>query len=256
LNQYPPSCLADPARYVTVDYDRQQFTLGPTIFPSDASSTNLVTVYSPDYQKPGSKGLSGGAIAGIAVGAVAAGAILAGIAFWIWRRKHKDQQKSKRSTISTWTMRTASMDNTTIVGDVDIMSERGDRPEFYKPPASPPPPGEEDGFIKPELDATQTVVRPKDQQTHRHELSAGSIHRPSNHGRNMSDGSVASGVSPMGEVRITSMLGEPSPPIHGSGASSPPMIDRPGGHSRHHSDQSPSGLFELGDGRRQPHSPD
>ena len=38
-------------------------------------------------------GLSGGAIAGIVVGTLAGAAIIAGVAFWLWRRKRRNQRK-------------------------------------------------------------------------------------------------------------------------------------------------------------------
>jgi hypothetical protein len=240
---------ADTARYVTADYDRGELTVSPTIFPPNASSTSLVAVFSPGFHKSTPHKLSGGAIAGIAIGSAAVLGIAAGILIWLWlhKRKERKRQERERNIPSPFTVRMTSMDNTTIVGEGDNLSERGDRVEFYKPLTSPPPMDEPDYFAKPELDATHTA-RWRD-QTNRHELSAGSVHRPATHSRNLSESSAGSGVSPIGDIRA-SMMGEHGRPLFGPGSSSPPVGGRPVDHSRTVSDQSEAGLFELGTGTR------
>lgn len=224
------------------DYNTSQFTVAPALFPSDHSSTNLITIGPPSHRS----GLSAGAIAGIAVGAVVAVALIAGLLLWWWwwrPRQQRKNQKRESQKREIEPVRYASFDNTTIAGDTE--APEMERMEHFKPPLSPPP---EENFLKPELDATFTAVRPTGQQTERHELDAGSI-RP-NHQRELSESSVGSGVSPMAETRISSMLGEPSPPIGelspqvlSSESSSPPSSGRR--YERHHSAGSPQGLFEL-----------
>lgn len=199
--------------------------MAPALFPTVQSTTDIVTVYPPGYHS----GLKAGAIAGIAVGAVAAVALLAGLLFWLWRRRRQQHQKNE-----TETLRTASIGDTTVVGDTE-MADRG-LGEYFKPP-----PADED-YFKPELDAYETATPGSGRQTERHELDAGSV-RPG-HRTGLSWGSAGSGVSPVGgDDRIRSMMGEPSPPIYSSASPSPPLTGRR--HERHFSAGSPRGLFEM-----------
>lgn len=206
------------------DYNKSQFTVAPALTPAQPTSS-IVAAYQTSSHK---NSLSAGAIAGIAIGAVAVVALVVGLLLLRWWQRRKKQ----RQVYDTSTVRTASLGDTTIVGDTEV-AER-ENVEFFKPP---PPDGE---FYKPELDARDTATGFVGHYTDRHELDAGSI-RPS-HRTQLSWGSAGSGVSPLGEDRVRSMMGEPSPPLN-SGSSSPPGFDR--FHERQRSAGSPRGLFEM-----------
>lgn len=234
---------------MTADYDKGIFTVAQAQVPA-AQTTTLVTVHPPGHHT----GLKTGAIAGIAVGAVAAVALIAGLLFWMWWRRRKTLRQKRGTDMS---LRTASIGDVTMVDETEL-PER-DHIGYYKPPMSPP--AEDENYFKPELDAMGTATGFVGQQTERHELDAGSV-RPG-HRSGLSWGSAGSGVSPVvGENRIRSSFGEPSPPMHPSGSPSPPLSGRrhsrhhsygmysatsgsPPPHGRHHSAGSPRGLFEM-----------
>ncbi|KAK5127383.1 hypothetical protein LTR85_006722 [Meristemomyces frigidus] len=223
--------------YVTADYDRQIFTVSPAVVPAEQGAMTLKTVHPPGHHA----GLSTGTIAGIAVGAVAAVALFVGLMFWLWRRrKAQRQRQQQQQQLDTETVRTASIGDTTIVGDTE-MAELQHREYYKQPPLS-------EHYGKPELDAYETAQALVGQQTERHELDAGSVRPGPGHRSGLSWGSsgsgVSGGVSAMSDDRMRNMFSEPSPPpMYPSGSPSPPLTGRR--HSRQHSAGSPRGLFEM-----------
>ncbi|MCJ1405767.1 hypothetical protein MMC11_008997 [Xylographa trunciseda] len=78
--------------YLTVDYERANFSISPVVF---SGTSNLVAIlpvgYSPD------KGLSAGVIAGIVVGIVAILSIAAALTAWFFIRKRRRAANAERS---------------------------------------------------------------------------------------------------------------------------------------------------------------
>jgi len=75
--------------YVIVDWERQNFTLGPSLHRNGVSN-NIVPILSPDAITPKSSGgLGSGAIAGIVIGAVAAFVIAILLGWFVWRRRQR-----------------------------------------------------------------------------------------------------------------------------------------------------------------------
>ncbi|KAK3673871.1 hypothetical protein LTR78_006426 [Recurvomyces mirabilis] len=229
--------------YVTADYsdDARNLTIAPAQFPTNTATMNITTVY-PAPKHRGDTGLSAGAIAGISIDAVAILALLAGLGFWFWRKKDRKAKKLQNRSTGILSTRTASMDNTTIVSDLDP-AER-ERFEFYSKPFYSPPVDHNEGqdYFKAELDARATAISPGGNQ--KYEPYGGSVRRPS-HIRNMSDISQGSGMLPVGNGRFSNIMGEPSasfdppsPPMHPSGSPSPP-------HSRHHSASNTQEIYEM-----------
>jgi len=97
--------------YLTVDYERNAFSLAQALFPASSEQPALASISRPDdstWPGPGglmsSKGLSTGAKAGIAVGIVVVAAIVTGLA-WFWclkkrRRNSLDEKPRKAGLLS------------------------------------------------------------------------------------------------------------------------------------------------------------
>ncbi|KAK3074034.1 hypothetical protein LTR53_003873 [Teratosphaeriaceae sp. CCFEE 6253] len=219
--------------YVTADYDRGRFTVSPALFPVAGAATKLHTIYPRGH-------LSKAVLAGINVAAAAVIVLVVVLLVWLWRRRRA--QRKSRPAEGTETVRSASLGNTTVVGDTEMHEWLAQQEYFGK--AQPLPTSElytDEGPAKPglELDAHGTAIGSPGQLTQRHELDG----RPAQHRHGMSWGSADSGVSSLTEGRIRSVMGEPSPPMYPSGAASPPSFERR--HSRQHSVGSPRGMFEM-----------
>ena len=79
--------------YIIYDYERQNFTVAPCTWPSSGFTPDVKAILSPDYdKKPGSGGLSTGAIVGVAIGIVALIAIFGAI-FWFVRRRKRTEKR-------------------------------------------------------------------------------------------------------------------------------------------------------------------
>ncbi|KAK5136542.1 hypothetical protein LTR08_002886 [Meristemomyces frigidus] len=84
------------AAYLIADYERQNFTVAPSIYDY-AVSENLHTILSPNATisngKGGGGGITSGVIAGIVIAIVAAIAILGLILWWFRRRKQTEKKR-------------------------------------------------------------------------------------------------------------------------------------------------------------------
>lgn len=109
--------------YLTVDYDRKNFTLGPAVFPDTGVNPRIVTITSPKTNS-NSGGISAGAIAGIVIGAIAV-AILAIAAFLFFRRRRKTRNTTQDAKIAELEAKHASYDSAYHKIDQDILLEAG-----------------------------------------------------------------------------------------------------------------------------------
>ncbi|KAF4549425.1 Hypothetical protein D9617_21g096460 [Elsinoe fawcettii] len=79
--------------YVSVDYPRNEFRLTQALFPSDPSTSSLITIFPPGGgPKPT---LPLGAIIGIAIGGALLLFALLGFLFWRWRKKRSESNERK-----------------------------------------------------------------------------------------------------------------------------------------------------------------
>jgi hypothetical protein len=90
--------------YIVVDFERNNFTVSPALFPDPTETPHVVSIYNTTYTPPQSTepsaapgtdggGMNGGTIAGVVVGVVVGLGILAFAAFLYWRRRRKQQRK-------------------------------------------------------------------------------------------------------------------------------------------------------------------
>ena len=78
--------------YITVDYERSNFSIAPTFYSQPMPNQNLVTIFNKTYTgiphaQSSDSGLGAGAIAGIVIGIVLAFIIAGAGAFFWWRRR-------------------------------------------------------------------------------------------------------------------------------------------------------------------------
>ncbi|KAH8624752.1 hypothetical protein IG631_20217 [Alternaria alternata] len=89
--------------YLVVDYEHQNFTIGPAVFSDPMPTPSLVTIFdksftglpAPDNPDSGG-GLSAGAIAGIVVGIVGAFIIVAIGVFFLWRKRRQAKKEKAK----------------------------------------------------------------------------------------------------------------------------------------------------------------
>lgn len=85
--------------YVTVDYNRQNFSVSQALFPQTNVQQNIVAIHTPGYRSgTNTKGLSSGAIAGVVIGAVLVLSLIAGAMFWFRRRSSLEKTKQMDET--------------------------------------------------------------------------------------------------------------------------------------------------------------
>ncbi|KAF2666526.1 acid protease [Microthyrium microscopicum] len=84
--------------HITVDYDRQNFTIAAAIFPDTSTSENIITIKAPTTGSSTSK-ISTGAIAGIVIGAIALLILAIGAFLFFRKRKRSQARKAKVSEL-------------------------------------------------------------------------------------------------------------------------------------------------------------
>jgi hypothetical protein len=105
--------------YLTVDYERQNFSLAQTTFSNDKA--DLVAISKPNSSKSSGSGISKGALIGIIVGAVALLILIAAILFCLLHRRKKGKDKASLKSNSretshvpqtgTWTWQQSESSN-------------------------------------------------------------------------------------------------------------------------------------------------
>lgn len=136
--------------YLTVDYERRNFTVAACEWTENASS-DIRSILSPDYDSDDSKssggGIGGGAIAGIVIGVLAA-VVLVAAAVWWWRRRQQNEKermanieaKAAAADSSDQGSTTAYSDNaatkTLIAGELGNDSEIHEMQVPYKAPVA------------------------------------------------------------------------------------------------------------------------
>ncbi|KAF2468803.1 acid protease [Lindgomyces ingoldianus] len=94
--------------YLTVDYERQNFSLAPAYFSDPMPPTRIQPILSTNYVAPkespsnspsggGGGGLAPGTVAGIVVGIVVAFLLGALVAFLFWKKKHKQKAAEQKA---------------------------------------------------------------------------------------------------------------------------------------------------------------
>jgi hypothetical protein len=235
-------------------------TIGP-LRPGVANGVqNIVTVGSSSSSSGSgsssgsSASLSGGAIAGIAIGAIAGIALIGALIFFFWRRRRQAFLANNGKKRPRYHQTPSSVGDTTLAADSEFGNVDEQRRhvmgeyfkpgnEFGPPPVVGSPPGDNDTFLKSELDATQTSVtafqasrqqilpnRGGPPQTEMHELDSGApAFRPQTHRSPVSWGSAVSAISPMHHnpdehFQTLAQLHEHPSPEPGALGTSPPLV--------------------------------
>lgn len=90
--------------YLTVDYERKNFSLAQANFTATMPEQDVQTIYSTDYVPPApSSSLGSGAKAGIAIGIIAVFLLLSSAIYFCWWRPRKQKKKAhnKRPSIAS-----------------------------------------------------------------------------------------------------------------------------------------------------------
>lgn len=97
------------ARYLIVDYERNNFTVAQAVYPDTSVPQKIVTIHPPSSSK---SGLGKGAIAGIAIGAVVVISLLCAGAWWVWRKKRTPERSIQLHESSSEAFIKPELDNT------------------------------------------------------------------------------------------------------------------------------------------------
>ena len=135
--------------YLTVDYDRNSFSVSQAIFPANGVQQNLVSINTPggggsnsstlgSSSSGGSKGLSTGATVGIAVAATVIGiAAIAGLVFWLIRRRKSSKkqpiEKDGKTMQPDELMGNERQAATEVTGDTMVKNELQGGQSGYRP---------------------------------------------------------------------------------------------------------------------------